>query len=108
MQEGAVDAGADVAELGDHRVLGHVNGHLGRKDDRTALQQRHVGSGGAGVVHLLNHHKEQRQSQVEALRDVLARQREELARIKALEDGTCAGALKVFMRDVNAAARTRT
>jgi len=95
MQELPVHARSHVAELGHDRVLGHVDGHLGREDGAAALQQRPIRRARPRVVHFFHHHEQQRERQVKALRDVLACQREQLARVKALEDRACARARRV-------------
>lgn len=70
-------------------MLDDVDDDLRAKDVGAAPQQLQAGRRGAAVVHLLHRHKHHGQQQVEALRDVLTHQDEQLGRVEPLENGSC-------------------
>lgn len=79
----------DLVEFSQDRMLDDVNADLSAKDLGTAPQQKGVGPPAAAVAHVLCHHKEQREAQVETLHHVLAGHNKQLGGVKALEDGAC-------------------
>jgi hypothetical protein len=70
-EELAVHAGPDVVELGEARVLEHVDDNLGRKDLSALRREAAVRRKGAARGALLADDEEQRDDECEAFRQVL-------------------------------------
>lgn len=89
LHELLVDARPDLVELPKDGMLDHIDDHLGPEDLATLPQEAGEWPPAATAVHLLDHHKQQGDDQVEPLHHVLTGQAEQLAGVKALQHCAC-------------------
>ena len=89
LQELPVHSRADLVELAQHRMLDDVDANLCRKDLAALPHEAAVGNPRAAVVHLLSDNEQEGQAQMKTLHHILAGHHEQLAAVKALEDGAC-------------------